>query len=183
MSGRASAVQVERLPQPGDAHCRGLARVLIECVEAGASVGFMSPLGQDQALAYWRRIAREAAAGERALFVAQHAGEILGTVQLVLAQPDNQPHRADLAKMLVRPDCRRLGIGERLLRAAMAAAPGLGRHVLVLDTASIEAERLYERNGWQVVGEVPEFALLPHGGYCRTRFYFHRSDPPSTQLP
>jgi GNAT superfamily N-acetyltransferase len=175
MSVQAMGVQVEQLHQPGEAHCHGLARVLIECVEAGASVGFMSPLGQDRALAYWRRIAHEAAAGERALFVAQRAGEILGTVQLVLAQPDNQPHRADLAKMLVRPDCRRLGIGERLLRAAMAAAPGFGRHVLVLDTASADAERLYERNGWRVVGDVPEFALLPHGGYCRTRFYFHRS--------
>ena len=183
MSARATGVQVEQLHRPGEADCRGLARVLVECVEAGASVGFMSPLGHDHALAYWQRIAREAAAGERALFVARRAGEILGTVQLVLAQPDNQPHRADLAKMLVRPDCRRLGIGERLLRAAMAAAPGFGRHVLVLDTASADAERLYERNGWQVVGDVPEFALLPHGGFCRTRFYFHRSSPPTTPVP
>jgi ribosomal protein S18 acetylase RimI-like enzyme len=79
--------------------------------------------------------------------------------------------------MLVRPDCRRLGIGERLLRAAMAAAPALGRHVLVLDTASADAERLYERNGWQPVGVVPDYALLPHGGYCSTRFYYHRARP------
>ena len=176
-SGNARDVRIERLHRPGEAHCLGLARVLIECVEAGASVGFMSPLDEPHALAFWRRIAREAAAGERALFVAQRAGEILGTVQLVLAQPDNQPHRADLAKMLVRPDCRRLGIGERLLQAAMAAAPALGRHVLLLDTASADAERLYERNGWQVVGDVPDFALLPRGGYCRTRFYFHRTAP------
>ena len=170
-------LRIEQLRQPREAQCLGLARVLIHCVEAGASVGFMSPLDEAHALAFWQRVARETAAGERALYVAQRGDEIVGTVQLILAQPDNQPHRADLAKMLVRPDCRRLGIGERLLRVAMAAAHSLGRHVLVLDTASAEAERLYERNGWQVVGDVPGYALLPRGGYCRTRFYFHASGP------
>ncbi|MFM2287375.1 MAG: hypothetical protein RL684_518 [Pseudomonadota bacterium] len=173
----AHDIVIERLHALSEAQCLGLSRVLVECVEAGASVGFMSPLGEARAVDFWQRVGRKVARGERALFVAQRDGEIFGTVQLLLAQPDNQPHRADLAKMLVRPSCRRLGIGERLLRAAMAAAPALGRHVLVLDTASADAERLYERNGWRVVGDVPDFALLPDGAYCRTRFYSLHLDP------
>jgi GNAT superfamily N-acetyltransferase len=93
-------------------------------------------------------------------------------VQVVLAQPENQPHRADIAKMLVRRSCRRQGLGAALMRAAEEAAAASGRTLLVLDTASPEAERLYERSGWTRVGPVPGYALLPDGRPCATTFFF-----------
>ena len=151
-----------------------LAEVLRDCVAGGASVGFMQPLAPARARAFWDRVAAAVHAGERALLVAEDAQGIAGTVQLVLAQPDNQPHRADLAKMLVHRRARRLGLGAALLSAAEDAARAHGKTLLVLDTASDEAERLYRRGGWQYVGEVPDFALWPHGGPCATRFFYRR---------
>jgi len=99
-------------------------------------------------------------------------GEILGTAQAVWAPQENQPHRADLSKMLVRRNARRHGVGALVLAAAEAAAREAGRTLLVLDTASAEAERLYERGGWQRVGTVPRFALLPDGPYCSTVIFY-----------
>lgn len=163
---RVRALTAEELAQ--------LAEVLVDCVEGGASVSFMSPLSQERALAFWHEVLRGAASGERALLVAEDEAGICGTVQLILAQPENQPHRADLAKMLVHRRARRRGVGDALMRAAEAAARDCGKTLLVLDTASADAERLYERAGWQSVGVVPDFALLPHGGYCDTRFYYRR---------
>jgi GNAT superfamily N-acetyltransferase len=116
------------------------------------------------------------AAGERALIVAEDAQGVCGTVQLVLAQPENQPHRADLAKMLVHRRARRHGLGAALLQAAETAARECGKTVLVLDTASAEAARLYERAGWHKVGVVPDYALLPLGGLCETIFYYRSLD-------
>jgi GNAT superfamily N-acetyltransferase len=154
-----------------------LADLLIDCVDGGASVSFMAPLSRDKALAFWRGVAEGVASGARALLVAEDgSGRIVGTVQLVLDQPDNQPHRADLAKMLVLRAARQRGIGAALMREAERVARECGKTLLVLDTASAEAERLYERSGWQRVGAVPDYALLPHGGLCATTFFYRRLD-------
>jgi GNAT superfamily N-acetyltransferase len=150
----------------------GLADVLIDCVEGGASVSFMHPLARARAVAFWRRVADSVAAGERALLIAEDAEGLCGTVQLVLEQPENQPHRAELSKMLVHRRARRRGLGAALMVAAEATARECGKTLLVLDTANPEAERLYERLGWCRVGVVPDYALLPHGGLCHTAFYY-----------
>jgi ribosomal protein S18 acetylase RimI-like enzyme len=149
-----------------------LATVLIDCVEGGASVSFMHPLSHERAVAFWRRVARGVAAGERALIVAEDAQGLCGTVQLVLDQPENQPHRAELSKMLVHRRARRRGLGAALMRAAEAAARDCSKTLLVLDTANDEAERLYERLGWTRVGMIPDYALLPRGGLCGTTVYY-----------
>jgi GNAT superfamily N-acetyltransferase len=168
----APAWSVRRVAALDDAQIEGLADVLIDCVEGGASVSFMSPLPRDRAVAFWRRVGQGVVAGERVLLVAEDARGVCGTVQLVLDQPENQPHRAELAKLLVHRRARRHGLGEALMRAAETAARECGKSLLVLDTASEEAERLYERLGWVRVGAVPGYALLPQGGLCGTTFYY-----------
>jgi len=163
---------LRRLHAVDDAQIDGLADVLIDCVEGGASVSFMHPLARERAVAFWRRVGQGVAAGERALLIAEDARGVCGTVQLVLEQPENQPHRAELAKMLVHRRARRQGLGEALMRAAEDTARECGKTLLVLDTASADAERLYERQGWVRVGVIPDFALLPHGGLCGTTVYY-----------
>lgn len=156
------------------ARAEALATVLVDCVEGGASVSFMAPLARERALAFWLRVAEGVGAGERILLVAEAPdGGLLGTVQLVTATPENQPHRADLAKLLVLRSARRRGIGAALVRAAEAAALRAGRWLLVLDTVTGgPADRLYERLGWIRVGTVPDYALWPTGGLCATTFFF-----------
>ena len=155
----------------------GLCEVLIDCVEGGASVSFMRPMTLAKAADFWRGVAASVARGERALIVAEDSGgRILGTAQALWAEAENQPHRADIAKMLVHSSARRLGVGAAVLRAAENAARESGRNVLVLDTASDAAERLYERCGWQRVGTIPEFALMPDGMRCDTVVYYKRLD-------
>jgi GNAT superfamily N-acetyltransferase len=151
-----------------------LADVLIDCVEGGASVSFMLPLPREKALAFWRGVAEGVARNERALLIAEtREGELLGTVQLITAQPDNQPHRADVAKMLVSRKARRRGIAQQLMVAVDAVAREEGKTVLVLDTVTGgDAERLYERAGWQRAGTVPKYALMPDGEFCATTFYY-----------
>ena len=161
-----------RLHAVDDAQIDDLAGVLIDCVEGGASVSFMHPLSRDRAVTFWRRVAEGVVAGERALLVAEDARGVCGTVQLVLDQPENQPHRAELSKMLVHRRARRQGLGAALLRAAEATARECGKTLLVLDTASDDAERLYERMGWTRVGVIPGYALLPQGGLCRTTVFY-----------
>ena len=101
---------LRRLHTVNEAQIAALAEVLVDCVEGDASVSFMHPLSRERAEAFWRGVAEGVAAGERALLVAEDAQGICGTVQLVLAQPENQPHRADLAKMLVHRRSRRQGL-------------------------------------------------------------------------
>ena len=150
-----------------------LADILIDCVEGGASVSFMAPLSRARAEAFWRGVAEDVARGERLLLVAGERGALVGTVQLVLRQAENQPHRADLAKMLVARGARRQGVGARLMQAAEAAALRAGKTLLVLDTVSgSDAARLYERLGWIRVGEVPGYALWPDGRPCATTYYY-----------
>lgn len=166
-------VTVERLDAPGETALRQLAAVLSDCVEGGASVSFMLPLTAERAENYWREVGRSVAAGERVLLVARDAQGVCGTVQLVLAQPENQPHRADVSKLLVHRRARRHGVGAALMRAVEDEARRAGRTLLVLDTASDSAERLYARLGWTRLGTIPGYALLPQGGLCDT-VYFYR---------
>lgn len=166
---------LRRLHALTDAQIDQLAGVLVDCVEGGASVSFMHPLTHERAGVFWRGVAQGVAAGERALLVAEDAQGICGTVQLVLAQPENQPHRADLAKMLVHRRARSQGLGEALMRAAEAAARDAGKTLLVLDTITgSAADRLYERLGWQRVGEIPDYALMPQGGLRGTTVFYRR---------
>ncbi|MEJ6004614.1 GNAT family N-acetyltransferase [Paucibacter sp. AS339] len=167
------ALKVRRLPQLEQAHIEQLADVLLDCVAGGASVGFMQPLATDKALAFWRRIAADVAAGARALLVAEDEQGIVGTVHLVLDQPDNQPHRADLSKMLVHRRARRQGLGATLMRGAEDLARDCGKTLLVLDTVTGgDAERLYTRLGWTPVGVIPGYALWPEGGACGTTLFY-----------
>jgi GNAT superfamily N-acetyltransferase len=152
-----------------------LTDVLLDVVDGGASVGFMFPLLRGRAVAFWQGVLASAARGERILMVAEDVstGTMVGTVQVVLAMPDNQPHRAEVAKMLVRRSARRRGIGAALMRAAEVAAHEAGKTVLVLDTATgSDAERLYTKLGWQHCGVIPDYALLPQGGLCSTTVFY-----------
>lgn len=164
----------EQLDGPGALEAiAALTEVLVDCVEGGASVSFMAPLGPEKAARFWRSVAAGVARGERALLVARDPeGAILGTVQVILAQPENQPHRADVAKLLVHQRARRTGAGALLMRAAEAVAKEAGKTLLVLDTASDDARRLYERLGWQLVGRIPNYALNPDGTPCDTWYYY-----------
>src|SRR5262245_20125452 len=165
--------RVRQLEAIGPRELAGLCDVLIDCVEGGASVSFMWPMTRTKAESYWSSVAAGLARGERAVVVAEdERGEILGTAQAVWADAENQPHRADISKMLVRRNARRHGVGALVLAAAERAALAAGRTLLVLDTASPEAERMYERGGWQRVGTVPKYALMPDGPFCHTVFFF-----------
>ncbi len=165
---------IRRLEHVDGRALEGLADVLIDCVDGGASVGFMHPIARATALAFWQDVAEDVARGERALLVAEDARGVVGTVQLVYGLPENQPHRADLSKMLVHRRARRHGIGAALLLAAEDVARERGTTLLVLDTASDGAERLYARQGWRRVGVVPGFALMPDGAPCDTTFFYRQ---------
>jgi GNAT superfamily N-acetyltransferase len=172
-----SGIQVRRLESLTDAQLAELCDVLIDCVEGGASVTFLQPMTRDKAESFWRGVAAGLARGDRALVVAlDDEGRIVGTAQTIWAPQENQPHRADVAKMLVHRKARRSGAGAALLRAAEAAARDAGKSVLVLDTASDAAERLYERGGWQRVGLIPHFALSPDGTPCDTVVFYKKLD-------
>jgi GNAT superfamily N-acetyltransferase len=166
-------IQVHILQTPDERSIEELSDVLVDCVEGGASVSFMLPIARATAMAFWREAAASVGRGERILLIAQDAAmHIVGTVQIILAQAENQPHRADIAKMLVHRRARRNGVGAALLAAAEKAARDAGKTLLVLDTASGEAERLYAKLGWLRCGVIPGYALLPGGGLCDTTFYY-----------
>jgi GNAT superfamily N-acetyltransferase len=171
---RPSAPGVRELPAPDARQLEALAALLVDCVQGGASVSFLAPLAPGKALAFWREVAAEARAGRRVLLVAEDGEGIAGTVQVLLEQPENQPHRADVAKMLVLRRARRQGLGAALLLAAEQAARARGKTLLVLDTANPEAERLYARLGWQRSGSIPGYALLPDGRPCDTVIYYRQ---------
>jgi len=168
-----SAIRIRRLEQLGEREIRGLSDVLIDCVEGGASVSFMLPMTRGKALAYWRDVAASATRCERIVLAAYDGTRnIVGTVQVVFAQPENQLHRADIAKMLVHRRGRRRGVGAALLIAAERHALRSGKTVLVLDTASDDAERLYVRQGWRLCGRIPDYAFMPDGAPCATAVYY-----------
>jgi GNAT superfamily N-acetyltransferase len=164
---------IERLVKLTDEHIQCLSEVLADCVEGGASVGFMSPFTHDRAVEFWSRVADAVAAGKRALLIARDEVGICGTVQLILDLPENQPHRADLVKMLVHRRARRRGLGAELMRAAESMARDCGKTLLVLDGVTDgDAARLYERLNWVRVGDIPNFALMPDGALCSTTYYY-----------
>jgi GNAT superfamily N-acetyltransferase len=166
-------IRIRRLQVIGDREIHELSSVLVDCVEGGASVSFMLPMSATKAEHYWRSTAASAARGERFVIAAENAtGAIVGTVQVILDQPENQPHRGDIAKMLVHRQARRQGVGAALLAAAERSAIEAGKTLLVLDTANSDAERLYARQGWQPCGRIPNYALFPDGRPCATTFYF-----------
>ena len=168
-----SQTRVRRLHACAEHEIEALSNVLIDCVAGGASVSFMAPMSREKAVAYWRDVAQSAARAERVVLAAEDTdGAIIGTVQLVLALPENQPHRGEIAKMLVHRRARRQGVGAALLIAAEQQARAAGRTLLVLDTASGDAERLYACHGWQRCGVIPDYALFPDGRPCATTIFF-----------
>jgi GNAT superfamily N-acetyltransferase len=171
-----TAPRIRLLPRLGEREIEGLCDVLIDCVEDGASVSFMLPMTREKARAFWRKVAVSAERGERVVLVAEdEAGAIVGTVTVVLEQPENQPHRGDVAKMLVHRRARRSGVGAALLVAAEQAAREAGKTLLVLDTVTgSAADRLYSRRGWQRCGEIPDYALWPDGRLCGTTVFYKK---------
>jgi GNAT superfamily N-acetyltransferase len=151
-----------------------LCDLLIDCVAGGASVSFMWPMTRPKAQQFWNGVGESMARGERLVYVAQGPdGRIVGSAQVVWAQPENQPHRADVAKMLVHRRARRAGVGAALLEAAERGALEHGRTLLVLDTVTdSDGYRLYARHGWQRCGEIPDYALWPDGRPCATTVYY-----------
>ncbi len=169
-----AAVQIRPLPTLDEHDIRALGDLLIDCVDGGASVSFMHPMTRAKADAFWQSVAASVARRERIVLAAYDAANsLVGTVQLILNLPENQPHRADLAKMLVRQRARRQGIGAALLTAAEHAAINAGRTLLVLDTVTqSDGERLYTRQGWQRCGVIPNYALHPDGRPCSTTYFY-----------
>ncbi|WEX77646.1 GNAT family N-acetyltransferase [Sinorhizobium numidicum] len=150
-----------------------LAEILSDCVEGGASVGFMQPFPPEDALPFWEGIAAAVAREDAVLIVAEVDERMVGTVQLGIGTMSNQPHRADVKKLLVHRDARGFGLSRLLMEKAEAEAMRRGRRVLVLDTATGEpAEAIYERFGWMRAGIVPDYALMPDGRYCGTTFFY-----------
>lgn len=157
------------------ATCEALARLLVEVVAAGGSVSFMHPLALDTAWDFWTRALNAATRGERIVLGAWDGAVLAGTVSLLLDCPPNQPHRAEIAKLMTRPGHRGRGIASALVRAAERLALTHRRNLLVLDTAvDGGASRLYERLGYVLAGTIPDYALKPHGGLTDTRIYWKR---------
>lgn len=169
-----SSIEIKALTQAAGAQAM-LVDMLIETVAAGGSVSFMHPLAPEAAGAFWTRSLMAAARGERAVLGAWDGEALVGTVTLLLDCPPNQPHRAEIAKLMTRVDHRGKGVATRLMRAAESLAVEKGRTLLVLDTAAEEgASGLYERLGFTLAGEIPDYALKPHGGLTGTLIYWKR---------
>ena len=152
-----------------------LAALLVETVDGGGSVSFMAPLAMEDARAFWRRSLEAAARGERVVLGAFAGGTLASTVTLHLDCPPNQPHRGEIAKMMTAVAHRGRGAAGLVLSRAEALAREAGRTLLVLDTASEGgASGLYERHGWTYAGEIPDYALKPHGGLVGTKLYYKR---------
>ena len=157
-----------------DAAIGELADVLADCVEGGASVNFMLPYGAAEAAKFFAKVVPAVARGDIVLFVARVDGRIVGTVQLGLDTPPNQPHRGEIKKLLVHRAFRDRGIAGALMQEAEAVAKEMGRTLLVLDTASDAAERVYQRGGWQRLGAIPDYAMWPAGGFCDSVIYWKK---------
>ena len=173
MSG---AADISVLAAPiSDAALEQLASVLVDCVEGGASVSFMAPFTQEQGLAFFRKVTNSVVAGDTVLLAAKLDGKIIGTVQLGLDTPPNQPHRADVKKMLVHRSARGRGVGADLMARVEEEARKLGRWLLVLDTVPGEnGYRLYKRAGWTECGTIPNYAMFPDGRLCDTALFWKR---------
>lgn len=156
-------------------YLESLADVLVDCVAGGASVGFMPPFAADDAKAFFEHCIDDVESDKRIMLAGFVDGELVGTVQVVTAMPPNQPHRADVTKLLVRRDARRNGIGRELMLAVERTAKAAGKTLLVLDTATGDAaERLYIQLGWTRVGAIPQYALYPGGEFCDTTVFYKK---------
>jgi GNAT superfamily N-acetyltransferase len=154
-------------------HVGALADVLVDCVEGGASVSFMAPFSKDEAESFFEKTADGVERGERILLAAFVDSKLVGTVQILTATPPNQPHRADVAKLLVRRSARGKGIGALLMERAEEASRLAGKTLLVLDSVTGgDGARLYTRLGWNVVGVIPNYALFPDGRFCDTTVFW-----------
>ena len=154
-------------------HAGALADVLLDCVEGGASVSFMAPFSKAEAESFFERVVDGVERGERILLAGFIDSQLVGTVQILTATPPNQPHRADIAKLLVHRSARGRGIGARLMERAEEAARLAGKTLLVLDSVTGgDGERLYMRMGWTVVGVIPNYALFPDGRFCDTTVFW-----------
>jgi ribosomal protein S18 acetylase RimI-like enzyme len=154
---------------------RRLAEILIACVDGGAGVSFLPPLSRDKAKAFWHRVASDVGNGKRVLLAAWRDGVMAGTGMLDLATPDNQPHRAEVQKILVDPAGRRRGVGWEIMQGLEQAAVAAGRSLLTLDTRAGDAgEALYRARGWREAGRIPGYALSIDGGLHDTVFFWKR---------
>ncbi len=152
-----------------------LSTMLIETVANGGSVSFMHPLAEQDADEFWKSSLAAAERGERIVLGAYDGEDLIATVTLQLKLPPNQPHRAEIAKMMTRVSHRKRGIAAALLRAAEILARDHARTLLVLDTAvDGGASRLYESLGFELTGIIPDYAIKPHGGLTGTKIYWKR---------
>jgi GNAT superfamily N-acetyltransferase len=157
----------------GRQHLAALAQVLFDCVDGGASVSFMPPFSPADAEAFFEKVVEGVQKGDRILLAAFAGSKLVGTVQILTALPPNQPHRADVAKLLVHRSARGQGVGQRLMEQVEEVSRAAGKTLLVLDTATGDpAERLYTRMGWTSVGVIPKYALYPDGRWCDTRIFW-----------
>jgi GNAT superfamily N-acetyltransferase len=177
-------IEVRRLePDEIRAHLDGLAGVLADCVEGGASVSYMAPFSHEQARDAFEAFGAEVETGRRVILAAFADDELVGTVQVNLATPPNQPHRAEIAKLLVRRSARKRGVAQRLMERAEREALAEGKTLLVLDTVTgDDAERLYERLGWTRVGVIPGYALYPDGTPCDTTVFWKALEGPVREV-
>jgi ribosomal protein S18 acetylase RimI-like enzyme len=170
-----SAVEIVELDAAGvEAAIGELAEVLTDCVNGGASVNFMLPYGPADAVDFFRKVVAAMQRGEIVLIAAKLDGRIVGTVQLGMDTPPNQPHRGEVRKLLVHRGARNRGVGAALMQRIEEKAKERGRTLLVLDTASDSAERLYERSGWRRLGTIPDYAMWPQGGYCDSIIFWKK---------
>jgi GNAT superfamily N-acetyltransferase len=157
----------------GRKYIGALADVLVDCVEGGASVSFMAPFSKAEAEQFFESVLDDVASGGRILLAAFNESHLVGTIQVVTRTPPNQPHRGDVAKLLVLRSERGQGIGRSLIENAEEAARRAGKSLLVLDTVTGgDAEQLYARAGWTRVGVIPNYALFPDGRYCDTTVFW-----------
>jgi GNAT superfamily N-acetyltransferase len=167
-------IEIRRLSAAEGRHYLGaLAEVLLDCVEGGASVSFMASLSKPEAQAFFSKVIDGVERGDRILLAAFIDSELLGTVQILTLTPPNQPHRADVAKLLVKRSARGQGIAARLMEHAEQTSRSAGKTLLVLDTVTGgDAERLYLRMGWTKAGVIPNYALFPDGRFCDTTIFW-----------
>ena len=150
-----------------------LADILVDCVAGGASVSFMWPFSTSEAVVFYQKVIAGVAAGDRILLAAFDGEALVGTVQVIIGMPPNQPHRAEIAKLLVATSARGKGIGAALMAAAEEHARAAGKTLLMLDTATGgDAERLYHRLNWTRAAVIPNYAMLPDGRWCDTTFFW-----------
>lgn len=167
-------IEIRRLNgTEGRQYVGALAEVLLDCVQGGASVSFMASLSRPEAESFFEKVVEGVERGDRILLAAFLDSNLMGTVQIINATPPNQPHRADIAKLLVRRSARGQGIAARLMEHAEEASRMAGKTLLVLDTVTGgDAERLYARLGWTRVGVIPNYALFPDGRPCDTTVFW-----------